>query len=383
MLRIPRPRPLRAGPWAALQPAQGAARPVRQGDRAAAHAARQPPRVRPRCAGGRPRSAGLARQRSVRAAGGGRGGRLRVGRRPPSGRAVRGHRHLRGARARPERAASRRRRAGARHLPRGLLPARAGTPPVPRRQHRAAPSRSCHRRRGASRQQGPEELLGLQHAGVLRTGAALRHRRLPAGGDRVQAHGAGTARGGVRGGGGRGVQPHRRGQPPRPDAELPGDRQPELLQARAGPHAALHRLHGRGQHARPRQPLRAAARDGQPALLGTADARRRLPLRPRGHPRARALRRGHAVGVLQGDPAGSRAVARQAHRRAVGRGPRRIPGGQLPVALVRMERQVPRRGAQLLARRRGPGGRARQRASAARPTSTSATAAGRTPRSTS
>ena len=86
------------------------------------------------------------------------------------------------------------------------------------------------------------------------------------------------------------------------------------------------------------------------------DARRRLPLRPRGDARARAARRRPAVGVLRSHPAGSGRQPGQADRRAVGRRRRRLPGRQLPAAVVGVERQVPRHRARLLARHRSDAG---------------------------
>ena len=53
--------------------------------------------------------------------------------------------------------------------------------------------------------------------------------------------------------------------------------------------------------------------------------------------------------LIQQDPVVSPG---QADRRAVGRRRGRLPGRQLPAAVVRVERQVPRQGARLLARRR-------------------------------
>ena len=82
------------------------------------------------------------------------------------------------------------------------------------------------------------------------------------------------------------------------------------------------------------------------------DARRRLPLRPRRHARPRAARRRPALGVLRPHPAGPGRQPGEAHRRAVGRRRGRLPGRQLPAAVVGVERQVPRRGPRLLARRR-------------------------------
>ena len=54
--------------------------------------------------------------------------------------------------------------------------------------------------------------------------------------------------------------------------------------------------------------------------------RRRLPLRPRRRAGARVLRRRPAVGVLRRDPPGPGALPGEAHRRAVGRRARRLPG---------------------------------------------------------
>ena len=98
---------------------------------------------------------------------------------------------------------------------------------------------------------------------------------------------------------------------------------------------------------------------GQPALLGDRDARRRLPLRPRRDAGARAARRRSAVGVLRSDPAGSDRQPGEADRRAVGRRRGRLPGRQLPAAVVGVERQVSRLGARLLARHRSDAGRVR------------------------
>ena len=55
--------------------------------------------------------------------------------------------------------------------------------------------------------------------------------------------------------------------------------------------------------------------------------------------------------VLRPRPAGPGRVAGQADRRAVGRRRRRLPGRQLPAAVDRVERQVPRHRPRLLARR--------------------------------
>ena len=83
--------------------------------------------------------------------------------------------------------------------------------------------------------------------------------------------------------------------------------------------------------------------------------------------------------LVQQDPVVSQV---KLHRRAVGRRPRRLPGRQLPAAVDRVERQVPRHRARLLARR-ADAGRVRQPASPGPPTSTSSPGAARSPASTS
>ena len=66
-----------------------------------------------------------------------------------------------------------------------------------------------------------------------------------------------------------------------PTLSLARPRQRQLLPPAADDRSALRELHRLRQHARPAPPARAADGDGQPALLGRRDARRRLPLRPR------------------------------------------------------------------------------------------------------
>ena len=75
-------------------------------------------------------------------------------------------------------------------------------------------------------------------------------------------------------------------------------------------------------------------------------------------------------------------LAGEADRRAVGPRPRRLPGRQLPGAVVGVERRVPRRDARLLARRTPTAARS-PRACWAPRTSTRTTAATRSRRSTS
>ena len=80
--------------------------------------------------------------------------------------------------------------------------------------------------------------------------------------------------------------------------------------------------------------------------------------------------------LLRARAAGSGGLAGQAHRRAVGRRSRRLPGGQFPAAVDGVERQVPRHGARLLAGRAAGPGRVRLASDRARPTCTSTPGAG-------
>ena len=84
--------------------------------------------------------------------------------------------------------------------------------------------------------------------------------------------------------------------------------------------------------------------------------------------------------LIQQDPVVSTG---EADRRAVGRRRGRLPGRQLPAAVVGVERPLPRHRPRLLARRAGDARRVRAPASPAAPTSTRTTPAGRRRRSTS
>ena len=149
----------------------------------------------------------------------------------------------------------------------------------------------------------------------------------------------------------RGLQPHRRGQPPRPDAEHEGHRQPGLLPAGRGRPALLHGLHRHRELPQRPPPALAPADHGLAALLGDRDARRRLPLRPGLDPGPRVLRRRPAGDLLRARAAGPGGQPGQADRRAVGHRPRRLPGRRLPAAVDGVERRLPRHGPRLLARR--------------------------------
>ena len=168
----------------------------------------------------------------------------------------------------------------------------------------------------------------------------------------------------------RGLQPHRGGQPPRPDAVLPRHRQRRLLPAGRGRQAVLHGLHRHRQLAERPAPALAAAAHGLAALLGHRDACRRLPFRPRGHAGPGVLRRRPAVHLLRTRAAGPGRLAGEADRRAVGHRPRRLPGRQLPAAVDGVERQVPGHRPRLLARRAGHPRASSPPGSPVRPTST-------------
>ncbi len=203
--------------------------------------------------------------------------------------------------------------------------------------------------------QGLTNYWGYSTLSFFAPDARLAARCAIPGGDAVQDHGAEPSPGRHRGDPGRGLQPHRRGQPPGPDAVDARGGQLRLLPAVAGGRALLHGLHRLRQHPEHAPPPGAAADHGQPALLGAGDARRRLPLRPGQHPGARAVRRRQAGRLLRHHPPGPGAVAGEADRRALGRRPRRLPGGQLPGAVDGVEREVPGFRAAVLEGRWGDG----------------------------
>ena len=139
---------------------------------------------------------------------------------------------------------------------------------------------------------------------------------------------------------------------------------------------------GTGNTLNPVHPTRAAADHGLAAVLRHRVPRRRVPLRPRVGARARVLRGRPPLGLLRHHPPGPDPLPGEADRRAVGRRAGRLPGRELPDPLVGVERHLPRHDARLLARTRRRCATS-HRASAARPTSTRPTAAGRSRRSTS
>ena len=145
---------------------------------------------------------------------------------------------------------------------------------------------------------------------------------------------------------------------------------------------ALLRLHGHRQQPADAPPARAAADHGLAALLGDRDARRRLPLRPGRHPGPPVPRGRPPVGffdLVQQDPV-LRQVKLIAEPWDVGDGGYQV--GNFPPALDRVERQVPRHGARLLAWRAGDLGEFASRLTGAA-TSTPTRPASRSRRSTS
>ena len=282
------------------------------------------------------------RQRPVCPAGDGDRPGLHLGRRPVAADALAQDGHLRAARQGLHPAQPQRPRAPARQLRRAGLGVGHQAPDRPGRHGRRAAAGAPLPRRPPPRREGPAQLLGLQHAGLLRPGVVLRLRGHPAGRrPAVQDDGPGDARRRAGGDPRRGLQPHRRGEPDGADALDARRGQRRLLPAGARP-PLLHGLHRHGQHAEHDPAVRPPARHGQPAVLGLRDARRRLPLRPGQHPGPRAVRGQPPGRLLRHHPPGPDPLAGEADRRAVGRRAGRLPGRELPGPLDRVERQVPR-----------------------------------------
>ena len=174
------------------------------------------------------------------------------------------------------------------------------------------------------------ELLGLPADLVLR---AARRLLEPAGPDRparrVPRPGQGTPPGRAGGHPRRRLQPHVRRRRERPDGILPRPRQRRLLPARPAGPLDVHRFQRHRQHVQGQRPDRPPADPRQPPLLGRGDARRRLPLRPRGGP---VTGRGRPAAVGSADHLGDRdrpgPGRHEADRRGVGRR-RPLPGRQL------------------------------------------------------
>ncbi len=345
---LSRVRPVPAAARAPLQSAEAAARSVCQSDRRLTRVERCAFRLPHRQSARRP-VAGSAQQRERHAEVPGDRSGVLVGQRPQPAHAVARHHHLRDARARLHQAESAGPAATSRHLRGARHDARHRVPEGPGRHGRRADARPLVPQRPAPGGEGPPQLLGLQLDRLLRAASGLL--LVPAGGPRVQDDGQVVPLGRHRGDPRRGLQPHRRRQPSRSDAELPRHRQRRVLPAAARRPALLHGLHRLRQHAEHAASTRAANDHGQPALLDHRDARRRLPLRPRRGAGARAARGRPPRRVLRHHSSGPGDLAGEADRRAVGSRRRRLPGGTLPGRLDGMERQVSRRDSRLLERR--------------------------------
>ena len=372
--------PVQPGRGEALQPAQAADRPVRQGDRGPRHLGPAGVLLPVRAPG----PAEQRRLRAVRPALGGGEPVLRLEPGPAAAHPLPRDRHLRGARPRPDQGAPGHPRRAARHLPGPGPPGGDLAPEGARRHGGRADAGAPVRHRQPPEREGPGQLLGLQHHRLLRP-AQRATRPAAAAASRCRSSRPWSARctGGHRGDPRRGLQPHRRGQPPGAHAVLPRHRQRRLLPAGGRRPALLHGHHRHREQPAHAAPARAPDDHGLAALLGARHARGRLQVRPGRHLGPPVLRGGPVVRVLRPGPAGPGGLPGEAHRRAVGRGRRRLPGRQLPAAVERVERQVPGHDPRLLARpARHPAG-VRLPADRLQPTCTSRTAGARSPRSTS
>ena len=272
-LRLPRPRAAtRREQGHRFNPAKLLHRPLRQGDRgrgrlgrgqrAALHARRhrgRRPRARRR--GRRARDPQVGRRRPA----------LRLGGRRAAATPVERDGHLRDPRQGLHQAPPRRcARTCAAPTP-GSPPSEAIDLPASAWRHRRrAAAGPPHRRRALPGRPRADATTGAtaRSATSRRTPRYAATGRARRAGARVQGDGQGAARGRHRGDPRRRLQPHRRGQPPRPDALASGRRQRDLLPPGARRPALLHGLHGHRQHAQRPSPERAAADHGLAALLG-------------------------------------------------------------------------------------------------------------------
>ena len=198
---------------------------------------------------------------------------LRLGGRPAPAAAVGRDRHLRAPREGLHAAAAGRARGPPRHLRGARLGGGDRAPRRPRRHRRRAAADPPHRRRALPPGARPDELLGVLDDRLPRPARRLRRDGDARGaGARVQGARQGDAPGRDRGDPRRRLQPHRRGQPPRPDAVVQGRRQLRLLPHDARRPALLQGLHGHRQLAQPGQPVGAAADHGLAAVLRASSA---------------------------------------------------------------------------------------------------------------
>ena len=220
-VRLSGPRPLRSAQRAPLQPPQAAAGSLRQAHPGHGALERRPFRLQDRPSGCRP-VLRHARQRVGNAQVPRDRPGVHLGRRSPAAHAAARHGDLRAARPRLDDAASRGAAGAARHLCRARDRADDRSPAAPRRDGGGADARARVPGRPAPGRPRAAQLLGLQHHRLLRAGHALFGHRP---GQRIQDDGQDAALRRHRGDPRRGLQPHRRGQSPRPDAVVPRHRQ--------------------------------------------------------------------------------------------------------------------------------------------------------------
>ena len=281
-VRLPRVRPVRSVQRAPLQSPQAVARPVCRDAQREHRVERRALRVSRRL-GARGSFVRPARQCGRHAEVRRRRYRLYMGQRSATAHALARPHRVRAARARLHDEAPRRRARAARNR---CGPGLAGGYRVPRAarrdRHRAVAGTEL-RRRPPFDSERPAQLLGLQPDFVFCAGAAI---SLALGLGRVQDDGLAHARGRHRSHPRRRLQPYRRGQRTRADAQLQRHRQQVVLPARERP-TLLRRQHRLRQRSRSRASERPQDGGRLVALLGERDARRRIPLRPRNDARAR------------------------------------------------------------------------------------------------
>ncbi len=306
---------------------------------------------------------GPARQRTPRAQGQGGGPRRGPGRAPaPPRHPARRHGAVRSPRAQPDDAASRYSAAATRQLCGPGPPGHARALARARRHHAEPAAGPFPRRRGRPATARPEQPLGLCADRLARPRAALLERpprnhacrRIPRHGRRAAWRRPGS---GAR----RRFQPQCRNRPCRPHAVAARARQCPLLPPAGGRRGALRKLDRLRQQPGSRRTARRRTGRRRPAPLGGALRRRRLPLRPRHHARARRARPLQPQRrPVRRAPVRPAAVAPEVDRRALGPRPRWLPARRLSARLDGVERPVPRHHARLVAagRRRPRGVRA-------------------------
>ena len=147
------------------------------------------------------------------------------------------------------------------------------------------------------------------------------------------------------------LQPHRRGEPPGPDAVVRGIDNPAYYRLVDDDKRYYMDYTGTGNSSlNVGNPALAAADHGLIAVLGHRDARRRLPVRSGGDAGPRVLRRRPPQRVLRTGATGSDGQPGQADRRAVGRRASGYQVGNFPRS-GRSGTAIPGHRARLLARR--------------------------------